>query len=489
LEPGSRVFDVEYIPISSFGSPLKEEATKADSDVTMETEEQKMRRSSHRHVQTDRFPLSLTKKQAQVKAAKYSSESRDQSVSFSALPQSETETSSAVNKELVEQVKRRSGRRQIQTDMFSPSAAMKEAQLKASKAQDEPKRQSSKAKTTKSIIPKKQRKKLHLKSRRKASIDAPLSDEKEISSNQSHVPYPVEAMQLASPLSYLSQKMQEMQASRNEYQEEETENETTEKKPSSGSNLSKKIHASRITTNAEAASNETSIVAWNSEQLLQLQQWQSQANPTSSNFWVEISENVDGKSAQDCREKWFSLVKTPGPRAKRAAQKKIVGNVPAAAAAPLDTNDEDDIFNSTPLRGTLFPSDTKSLMESEEVNNIDFDVGSPILISARRDRRVSTEYDDGSALPSLQQKVGYKSYLMGLKRGIARANQDKKVAKKKQNSANGTARNMTESVGNGGVSLKCKLSPGGTLEVENLTEFDVEDDFMCCSSDSSDCDE
>jgi hypothetical protein len=108
-------------------------------------------------------------------------------------------------------------------------------------------------------------------------------------------------------------------------------------------------------------------------------------------------------------------------------------------------------------------------------------------MSARRDRRVSTEYDDGSAIPSLQQKVGYKSYLMGLKRGVAQAKRDKKVTKKKQNQKNGTARNMTESIGNGDVSLKCRLSPGGTLQVENLTE--VEDDFMYSSSDSSDCDE
>jgi hypothetical protein len=180
-------------------------------------------------------------------------------------------------------------------------------------------------------------------------------------------------------------------------------------------------------------------------------------------------------------------VKTP--KAKRALQKKTDRNEPVTAAASLDMNDEDDVFNSTPLRGTLFPIDTKLLMESQEMNNIDLDIGSPVKISARRDRRVSTEYDDGSVWPSLQHKVGYKSYLMGLKRGVARAKHDQKVAKEKQNSAIGNPRNITESVGNGDVSLKCRLSPGGTLEVENLTEFDVEDEFMCYGSDSSDCDE
>jgi hypothetical protein len=164
-------------------------------------------------------------------------------------------------------------------------------------------------------------------------------------------------------------------------------------------------------------------------------------------------------------------------------------DVPVAATAVFHSNDEDDIFNSTPLRGTLFPNNTKSLLESEETNEIYFDVGSPVMMSARRDRRVSTEYDDGNETQSFQQqKFGYKSYMMGLKRGVARALQEKKDPKKKKDTTTTDgARTLTESVGNGDVSLKGNLTPGGTLKVKNLTE--AEDDFLDFLSETSDCED
>lgn len=483
MKPGSRVLELEYIPVSTYVLPRMEKMAEADSDVIMETNELEMRRSSRSRVQTDRFSPSLAMKQVQLMAAKSSSESRDQSISFPASPQSGEVTNADDTNELVEPVKRRSGRRQIPTDMFSPSVAMKQVQLKAARMQDGSKRLSSKTKIAKSVLREKQRNHLPPKSRLQATIAVPLPNP----GNDSHEPDAINVMQLASPLTYLSQKMQVMQASRNECHEQKTENATSEKQASSGNDLSNKMQASHVTMNTETVSNKALSEAWNDKQLLQLQQWQSQVNPTSSIFWVEIAEHVDGKSAQECREKWFSLVKTPDPRAKRVAKNDANRHVPDKAAAQLKTNDEDDIFNSTPLRGALFPNGTKLQMEPAEMKNINFDLGSPLLMSARRDRRVSTEYDVGSAISSLQPKVGYKSYLMGLKRGVAKAKRDKKITKKKQNLSNGTARNMTESVGDGDISLKCKLSPGGTLQVENLTE--VEDDFMYRSWDLSDCDE
>ena len=354
---------------------------------------------------------------------------------------------------IIQPEKRRSSRQQVQTDRFSPSLAMKEAQLKPAKAAQEGsdkrvRRGLLRPKTTKSILRNKKkdnRKGLPPKSKPKPTTTVHSVEEKENSSENNVVVHDHDMNANESP---------------------------------------KKVHLPDIKISQDVAS---VTREWNDIQLRQLKQRQSEANPISSSFWDDIAEHVDGKSALECREKWFSLVGTPAPRAKRTSKSDVRVDDVAAATSTHHANDVDDIFNSTPLRGTLYPHDTKSLLESQETNNVDYDIGSPILMSARRDRRVSTEYDDGNVIPSLQQKVGYKSYLMGLKRGVARAMQDKKVAKKKQSTTKGPTRIFSETVGNGDVALKGRLSPGGTLEVKNLTE--AEDDFLDYLSETSDCEE
>ena len=81
-----------------------------------------------------------------------------------------------------------------------------------------------------------------------------------------------------------------------------------------------------------------------------------------------------------------------------------------------------------------------------------------------------------------------RSYMLGLKRGVARAIQDKKSAKTKKGIVNkGRIRTLTESIGDRDVALKGQLSPGGTLQVKNLTE--AEDDFLDYFSEPSDDEE
>ena len=240
-------------------------------------------------------------------------------------------------------------------------------------------------------------------------------------------------------------------------------------------------------TSDEIQSTSVSSEEWNDSQLLQLKQAHAEVDPTSPTFWSDIAQRVHGRTAQECRDKWFSLVKTPAPRVRKAARKDPNVDELAAATEAFHLNDdEDDIFNSTPLRGTLFPSrSTESPMDFEETIDVDFDVGSPVIMSAKHNRRISTEYDDGSEKLEFQPKVGYKTYMMGLKRGVSRAIQEKKAGKgKKGATTKDGARTVTESVGNKDVSLKGQLSPGGTLQVKNLTE--TEDDFLDYLSEPSD---
>ena len=75
----------------------------------------------------------------------------------------------------------------------------------------------------------------------------------------------------------------------------------------------------------------------------------------------------------------------------------------------------------------------------------------------------------------------------GLKRGVNKALKEEKKATKNKKGVmvKDSARTFTEAVGNGEVSLKGQLTPGGTLQVKNLTE--VEDDFLDYLSEGSDC--
>ena len=425
--PSSKVLEVEYIPVSVSVSAYTPSPADALSD-------QGTHRSLHRPIPTDKFSPSIVMKEAQ-----------QMSTENSPLASPSSPSPMEIGKD-AEPVKRRSARPQMQTDRFSPSVAMMQAQFKANMPLKDVNRKrtklpkASKAKATKSIIKKKLGTGRPPRNRR----DAVKPPSKPDASNES-----------------------------NNIADSESE----------GMELKASQSSESISTD-EVIANDLSIGEdWDDKQLLQLKQSHSAVDPTSTSFWIDIAEHVDGKSVQECRERWFSLVKTPAQRAKKAGRKDTTFDLP-------DVNDdEDDIFNSTPLRGTLFPYNTKSLVESEETNDIDFHVGSPLMMSARRNRRVSTEYDDGNETHSFQQqKVGYKSYMMGLKRGVARAIQDKKDSKNKKGSTEtGGTQTLTESVGNGDVSLKGHLTPGGTLKLKNLTE--AEDDFLDYLSETSDCED
>ena len=522
LRPASKVLEVEYIPPPSVYT-RKASATAAAADVNvlaMETRRMSIsveqppathdddnaaptspsptdvaaleaktrrmsisapekRRSRRRPIPTDRYTPSVAKKrdrqqqQQEVVATDDQDNNADDESMAPTSPDSppsptpmdmdDTKEEVAVAADEPAVATRRSARGQIPTDRFSPSVALKQAQYKTD---DRNKKVGSKPPraATKSILKNNGRPPRGRLPPQASQVEPPLEDEETMTTTAA------------------AGESQEHSVGIDFEQDDET--------------------------NAE----------WTEAQLLQLKQSHAEVDPTSTTFWTDLAQQVHGRSAQECRDKWFSLVKTPAPRvrkpkAKQDAAANAMDHAQEVGAAVQSHNDiydddEDDIFNSTPMRGILFPSNNNTMLEEDESASVehnnndknddmemDFDVGSPVVMSARRNRRVSTEYDDGSSSNEhqpLQQKVGYKSYMMGLKRGVAKALQeDKKKKKKKPTSkrVDGSSKTFTESVGNDaqGVSLKGHLSPGGTLQVKNLTEAD--DDFLDYLSEPSDEDD
>jgi hypothetical protein len=86
---------------------------------------------------------------------------------------------------------------------------------------------------------------------------------------------------------------------------------------------------------------------------------------------------------------------------------------------------------------------------------------------------------EGENLPPIkfQPKAGYKSYLQDMRRELNRSLKEPKGRKKKDSSCftkNGP-RTLSERIKDSDVDMTARLSPGGTLKVENRGELD--DDF------------
>lgn len=461
--PVSRVLEVEYLSPSIstqifLPSPVIESSTRYSPDSSSEhapspaqssasqsetsllkdsgttdtaSPRHEMRRSRRRPIPTNRFsPTTATQKDQQETIEMPSTKSEDSCPSPSSA-------SLLIESECEEPFKRRSARPQIPTDRFSPSVAMKQAQFIREKP---PRAENTKDSNAKNLI----RQKKDTNSGRPPRKNRRKTGAKSLSDSDAD-------------------------------QQEQIDTTCTEQE------------FKTTMTGDKIQSTSASSEEWNDSQLLQLKQSHAEVDPTSPTFWSDIALRVQGRTAQECRDKWFSLVKTPAPRVRKPARKDPNVDELAAATEAFHLNDEeDDIFNSTPLRGALFPlKGTESPMEFEETIDVGFDVGSPVIMSAKHNRRLSTEYDDGSEKVGFQPKVGYKTYMMGLKRGVSRAIKEEKAAKGKKGTViKDGARTVTESVGNKDVSLKGQLSPGGTLEVKNLTE--TEDDFLDYLSEPSD---
>lgn len=112
---------------------------------------------------------------------------------------------------------------------------------------------------------------------------------------------------------------------------------------------------------------------WTAAQLRSLYEAQTSTAPSRDNFWIAVADQVVGKDAQECQQKWFENFASPSglvrpttsTTATRAGKKKAGGKdrnadkegeaKPLDFGSPTPTNrgrsNNDDLFHATPLRG------------------------------------------------------------------------------------------------------------------------------------------
>jgi hypothetical protein len=185
---------------------------------------------------------------------------------------------------------------------------------------------------------------------------------------------------------------------------------------------------------------------WASANLKALHTANRSVDPKSFSFWEDVSEIVGTKSATECREKWFSLVNTP-----------VLKRKPMRGIFDVGEND-----NS---RSTSFD-------EIGDLSNMV--VGSAIKIDKVEHNNASPHGDNKlAAYPQ-----GYKTYIQNMGRNMRQKERKKNCnAGKSSNHPMKIGKNLAERADEGDVEVKCKLSPGGTLQVDTFGDTDTEDYF------------
>jgi hypothetical protein len=206
------------------------------------------------------------------------------------------------------------------------------------------------------------------------------------------------------------------------------------------------------------------IDGWTPRQFAQLKAAYIAVDPKLYCFWDAVSEQVSDKTPQECRDKWFSSVKTPAKR------RQVV-----KGAASESDEDEDDIFNSTPLRESADFDDERGIgVKAHALFGLD--LGSAIKVSKRLDQvRRESNVTDAISEPQFRPRAGYKTYIQNMRRDAFRP----KVTKKKAGKVI-TANALKATVQDGDINMKGQLTPGGTLKVQTkYTEpEEEEDDFF-----------
>jgi hypothetical protein len=202
------------------------------------------------------------------------------------------------------------------------------------------------------------------------------------------------------------------------------------------------------------------VDVWSSEDFLALKTAYQQANAKSITFWDDIAARVPGKTTSACRQQWFSSAKTP-------LQKK---KARILADASVSAEDEDDLFNSTPLRGCNARLEKGRLFSS-------FESDSPIKFDKHATSEpVLSNDDDNLGIVDFRFKPGYKTYIRDMKKKVRRGHQ--RQQKQKPNKAKHNALIVSERFGDGEVEMRGDLSPGGTLRVQHMFSDDEEDMFL-----------
>ena len=201
---------------------------------------------------------------------------------------------------------------------------------------------------------------------------------------------------------------------------------------------------------------------WSQGQVENLFTAQSQVNPTSSKFWHEVAAFVPHKTAQQCHDQWF----------KSPYKKENKFNTKVPNIDDCGDSDEDDIFNSTPMRGLL--CNFKSFSPS------------PIPKSPRGGNFICTQDDDQSIFSSKGYSppitlVAQKGYIKRLKR----RNRRTRIVPAAKRENKDRAKNFAE-VAVGNNIIRGKLNADGNVQIDGIDGILEEELYFSPCSDDED---
>ena len=203
---------------------------------------------------------------------------------------------------------------------------------------------------------------------------------------------------------------------------------------------------------------------WSSEEMAQLSAAMATVDPTTELFWYSVACLVRNRTESECRAKWFSVAKTPIPK---LSKKAVLENKEMVCGG-----DEDDIFNSSPLRGFL-QSDIGKSENRDTAVLLSHYFGSAIKAKGETSKG-TVEMVTAKPAP-FRPKAGYKTYLQNLRRDVSRAEKTGPARKVASKTSGPSA--ISESVYEADVDVNIRLSPGGTLKIKSQYEDDGNDDF------------
>ena len=193
---------------------------------------------------------------------------------------------------------------------------------------------------------------------------------------------------------------------------------------------------------------------WMEAEVEQLRKAHSKVDPTATFYWDRIATFLNGRTAEECRSKWFSLVATPKPR-----KATYTGGMDQGMCEDID-----DIFDSSPQfrRSSL----------SRNCGGYTMNLGSPITFQLPRGQSQTSGV--------ISQKAGNKSYIAALKRAVKQKQKSKCKTKTTKPRSKGRLGTLSESVRDGDFEIKASMTPGGTLRVNQVhcpEDQDGMDDF------------
>ena len=233
---------------------------------------------------------------------------------------------------------------------------------------------------------------------------------------------------------------------------------------------------------AQANSNATSTTLadqWSNKELSILRNAQNSIDPTSSSYWEEIAALIEGKSASECREKWFSLVATPRGRMPKDKNKQPASTANTKAELPRPAihdasfDDEDDLFQSTPMREALL--DVQNNQLSKNLNQCSFfgSVGLSPFIQA------TTNKQEPGTTSLNDRRTGYKTYIDKLRKDLKPPSQNNSTKVAQHNTLNSCTIASLDSGDWGKImsdgSVKLTIHEESEEELDDF--FDDEEDF------------